>query len=98
MVAPVLITRTTKAFEVKGSKELVSTTFIARFEDGTEKFLNSKKWVPIGLRKEEDGEYTPLFKDNCVLYWKDWSKNPTFGTMEENFPPSLLPQEIIDLF
>ncbi len=95
--SPKLITRSVKVFETKKSKQLVSTTFIARLEDGTEKFLNEKKWQELGLLKSSDLIDHPLSMDECCLYFKDWSKNPTFGTMKENYPPSTLPTEIFSL-
>lgn len=97
MKTPILITRTIKVFETKKNKQLVSTTFIAKFEDKTEKFLNQKKWEQIGLLKNTDIEYQILDKNECSLYFKDWSKNPTFGTMQSNYPPSILPNEILNL-
>jgi hypothetical protein len=95
--SPVLITRSVKIFESKKNKQLVSTTFIAKFSDGTEKFLNEKKWQSIGLLKSTDLVDQPMDFNECCLYFKDWSRNPTFGTMEENYPPSTLPNEILKL-
>jgi len=96
-VSPILITRSVKFFETKKTKQLVSTTFIARFSDGTEKFLNEKKWQTLGLLKSTDLVDQLLSMDECCLYFKDWSKNPTFGTMKENYPSSTLPDEILNL-
>ncbi len=95
--SPILITRSVKVFETKKSKQLVSTTFIAKFDDGTEKFLNEKKWQELGLLKSSDLIDQPLSMNECCLYFKDWSKNPTFGTMKGNYPPSTLPVEITNL-
>ena len=92
MLIPVSITRSSLILKVKGSKTFVSTTFIAYFGQGREKFLNSKEWVLSSLLK--DGEYgvkepvnTYLNKDTCTLYFKDWSNNPICGTLKENYPP-----------
>lgn len=95
--SPILITRSVKVFETKKTKQLVSTTFIARFSDGTEKFLNEKKWQTLGLLKSTDLVDQLLSMDECCLYFKDWSKNPTFGKMDGNYPPSTLPDEILNL-
>jgi hypothetical protein len=97
MLAPISIIRTIAIMETKNNKELVSTTFIAKFEDKSEKFLNKKEWQPIGLLRSFDLENKLLDETECTLYWKDWSKNPMFGTFENNYPPSLFPKEILDL-
>jgi hypothetical protein len=92
---PVLITRSVAVLDSKKSKQLVSTTFIAKFSDGTEKFLNQKKWEAIGLLRTCDiGDFFML-KNECTLYYKDWSNNPMFGTMEANYPPSTLSNEML---
>jgi hypothetical protein len=93
-LSPVLVNRSVMVLQTKKGKELVSTTFIAKFSDGTEKFLNSKKWEPIGLLKTSFLGEQSLSKDECCLYFKDWSNNPTFGTMQDNYP-ALLKQIII---
>ncbi len=95
--SPILITRSVKVFETKKSKQLVSTTFIAKFSDGAEKFLNEKKWQELGLLKPSDLVDQPLSVDECCLYFKDWSKNPTFGTTKKSYPPSTLPTEMLSL-
>jgi hypothetical protein len=80
---PVLITRSVLVLDSKKSKQLVSVTFIAKFSDGSEKFLNDKGWEPIGLLKTSFlGEHV-LPKNECCLYYKDWSKNPTYGTFRD---------------
>lgn len=96
-ISPVLITRSIKVLDTKKSKQLVSTTFIAKFSDGTEKFLNDKKWQVLGLLKSSDLVDQPMSIDECCLYFKDWSKNPMFGTMQENYPASTIPNEILTL-
>jgi len=96
-ISPVLIKLSTKVLSTKGNNEIVSSTFIAVFANGAEKWLNLTKKQPIGLRKESDTN-TILLKENCALYWKDWSKNPTVGTWDKNYPISIFPQEIINLF
>lgn len=97
MKTPISIVRSIAIIETKNNKQLVSTTFIAKFEDKTEKFLNKKQWQNIGLLKTSDLENQLLDKNECSLFFKDWSKNPMFGTFENNYPPSILPNEIIDL-
>jgi hypothetical protein len=96
-VAPVLITRSIVVLSTKKDKQLVSCSFIARFADGSEKVLNSKKWQPIGLLRESDIGDAVLSANECSLYFKDWSKNPVRGTMAANMPPSLLPTEIMEV-
>jgi hypothetical protein len=89
-----------ESFIIKSNnkKELVSTTFTARFADGTEKLLNLKKWCQKGLTRDCDlNGKTLLSKDNCALYYRDWSKNPLLGTWGKNYPSSLIPNEIEEL-
>ncbi len=95
-LSPVLITRSVAVLDSKKSKQLISTTFIAKFSDGTEKFLNQKKWEVIGLLRTCDIGNQPMSMNECTLYFKDWSNNPMFGTMEGNYPPSTLPNEILN--
>lgn len=96
-LSPVLISRSVKVFSTKKTKELVSTTFIAKFSNGTEMFLNEKKWQPIGLLRTIDLVDQQLSMDECCLYFKDWSNNPMFGTIQDNYPASTLPHEILNL-
>ena len=83
---PVVITRSIMVLETKKTQEKVSCSFIARFADGSEKVINAKTWQPIGLlRKSDIGE---MVMDNqaCSLYYRDWTNNPTRGTMVANYP------------
>ena len=89
-LSPVLITRSVAVLDSKKSKQLVSTTFIAKFSDGSEKFLNQKKWEVKGLLRTCDVGDFFMLNNECTLYFKDWSNNPMFGTIEENYPPSLI--------
>ncbi len=79
------------------SREFISISFIAKFSNGMEKFLNEKKWQQSGLLKSIDLIDQHLNLNECCLYFKDWSKNPTFGTIDKNYPPSTLPDEIVNL-
>lgn len=92
-LAPTFVTRTIQVEATKGLKELVSRSFIARFANGTEKVVNSKKWQQIGLLRECDKGYRLMSLDNCPLYWCDWSKLPTFSKV---FPEPLIPQDIFN--
>ena len=97
-LSPVLITLSTKVLSIKGNTEIVSSTFIAKFLDGSEKWLNRTDKMPVGLRKEDDCGEVTLSKENCTLYWRDWSKNPSIGKWATDYPVSLLPLEITSLF
>lgn len=84
--------------ETKKDMSLVSTTFTARFYDGREKMLNLKKWTLTSLLKSSDfvGK-TYLSKNENTLFFKDWSKNPIFGCFNKDYPPSVVPEEILEL-
>ena len=98
MTSPILVNRLTKVIETKGSKELVSTSFVARFVGGSEKVLNLTKWQPVGLRKEADGDYRHLSISECPLYFRDWSKNPIMGKWDIDYPNMpTIPYEILSL-
>ncbi len=92
--SPISIIRSVKVLESKETMQLVSTTFIAKFSSGNEKFLNEKNWMPLGLLKSSDLIDQHLSPNECCLYFKDWSENPVLGTMKDNYPPSTLPNEI----
>ena len=94
-LAPISITRSVLVLNEKNSKVFVSTTFIAKFEDKSEKFLNKKQWINKSLFNKSDEGNTPLFMDNCTLFFKDWSKNPMFGDFDKDYPCSLLPKELL---
>jgi len=89
MLVPSLISRSCFVESSKGLKSKFSTTFIATFADGSQKFLNSKKWTLNSLIKPcelgMEGE-TILSKDTCTLYHRDWSNNPIFGDFKMNYP------------
>jgi hypothetical protein len=94
MLVPVLITRSIMVLSSKGKKELVSTSFIARFSNGSEKVLNKTGWQQIGLIRQSDLIDTPLSKDACALYSKDWSLNPILGSWDKHYPALLIPSDI----
>jgi hypothetical protein len=71
-----------------------SHTFIAKFADGEEKFLNEKKSFVNSLNIVEGN--TLLSIDKCSLFYKDWSKNPMFGTIKDNYPPSIIDDVVIN--
>lgn len=97
MLVPVLVSRSVQVESFKGSKELVSTSFIARFQDGTEKVINRKTWQQAGLLRQSDIGDVVLTHDECTLYYKDWSKNPVFGKWDKNYPTNIIPEEILEL-
>jgi len=99
MLVPVSIVRSGLILKVKGNKSLVSTTFIANFGAGIEKMLNKKAWVLTSLLKGEEAEKEPInvfmSKDECCLYYRDWSKVPTFGLWDKDYPTeTIIPNEI----
>ena len=83
---PVSITLSTKVLKATKAFETVSSTFITRFSDGSEKLLNKTKKLPLGLRKEQNNSEIILSKETCTLYYKDWSDSPLFGTFDKNYP------------
>lgn len=85
-LAPRTIYLSTKVLFVKGNKETISFSFIATFNNGTQKILNRKQVMHLGLRKEVDGSEILLDRNTCSLYWKDWSSVPTFGKWDKDFP------------
>lgn len=96
MLAPVFITRSIQVEATKSSKELVSITFIARFQDGTEKMLNKKAWQSVGLLRQCDIGDVVMHPGECNLFYRDWSKNPIFGKWDKHYPTmqTTIPKEI----
>ena len=77
MVVPYLVTRSMMVIKTKGKKSLVSLSFIGKFEGYGERVINSKSWVLTSLVKPcEIGaeNETLLTRDECPLYYQDWSK------------------------
>lgn len=103
MLVPVSISREGLILKVKGNKTLTSNTFIAYFGQGREKLLNQKEWVLTSLLKTgEFAEYgvgtpivTHLYKENCALYWRDWSSMPTLGVWGKDYPSLIIPKEVV---
>lgn len=93
-LVPVLIYCQSLVEKTKGQKSFVSTSYFAKFADGSEKILNRKQWLISSLLRSCDLELIALDSDVCHLYYCDWSKNPLLGKWENNFPPSLIPKEI----
>ena len=54
LVSPICISVVSCIKESRKHKNLVSTCFTARFEDGTYKMLNDTRWVEKSLWKEID--------------------------------------------
>ena len=104
MLAPISIHRSCLILKVKGNKTFLSTTFIANFGGGVEKFLNKKEWVLTSLLKpceqsETEAVSVYLGIKECCLYYRDWSKVPTFGLWDKDYPTAtLIPSEITKLF
>jgi hypothetical protein len=79
---PVFVSRSFIVEPSKKSKKghtFTSNTFILRFEDGSEKFINQKGWVDTSLLRTFELEATienPLIeylgKDSCRLYYQEW--------------------------
>ena len=98
-LVPYNIVRSVMVLETKNGKELVSCTFIAQFRDAGERYLNSKKWQPIGLLRESDKGDCILSNYECCLYFKDWSNSPIFGDFKKDYPKiPLIPKEVTDLY
>ena len=103
MLAPISIHRSCLILDTKGKKTLISTTFIAYFGEGREKFLNKKEWVLTSLLKNgEQGALEPisvyLSNKECCLYYRDWSNVPQFGQWDKDYPTAtLVPKEITEL-
>lgn len=103
MLVPISISLTQIALKVKGNKTLISSSYIAYFGHGREKVLNKKNWVLSSLVKKTDVGFgkpitTRLYNNTCCLYYRDWSKVPTFGLWDKHYPTTnVLPKEITDL-
>jgi hypothetical protein len=83
---PVSLSKSEMILASKGHKVKLSVSFIADFSNGVVKVLNRTKWVDFRLVKESDLMESVMSKDNCRLYFLDWSNNPTFGTWDKNYP------------
>ena len=88
-LSPSSINRSVMVLDSRGNKILQSTTFIASFSGSVVKYLNSKSWVDKRLFTDSDLVEVRLSVNECTLYHRDWSNNPTFGTFKENYPPCL---------
>jgi hypothetical protein len=79
---PVFVSRSFIVDSSKTTKKghtFTSNTFILRFEDGSEKFINQKSWVDTRLLTTYQLEATIsnpiveyLGKDTCPLYYQEW--------------------------
>ena len=87
---PISILRSTLIVKETKNKLFVSTTFIAKFEDLSNKFLNKKGWVDKNLFNKSDEGDKQLLKSDCTLYYRDWLNNPTFSDFYKNYPKTLL--------
>ena len=102
MLAPINLTRSCLVINTKGKKSLLSTTFIAYFGNGVEKFLNKKEWIFTSLLKSSQVigfvENEVLNHSNCCLYFRDWTNVPSFSSFEKDYPSTpIIPSEILDL-
>ena len=90
MLLPTSIVLSEMVLKIKGAKSFVSTTYIAKFADGSEKILNRKSWTLTTLSSAYSAVSSiateAVLDKNCTLYYKDWSLNPAFGTWESNYP------------
>lgn len=80
--SPKIINRTIQIEKTRNNQSYVSTTFIATFEDGTQKFLNEKKWTDNRLIKKCEICDIVMPFDECTLYFMDWAKMPIFATQQ----------------
>ena len=77
------------ATPVSKTKSKLSIVFIARFEDGTEKFLRDVRATLTDLvRVDEIGSDNVKFisRDDCPLYRLDWSDVPVFADFRKHYP------------
>lgn len=81
--SPKSIIRTMQIEKIEKCQSCVSTTFIATFEDGTQKFLNDKKWTDNSLIKQHELSYMVMPFNECTLYFMDWAKMPNFATQQD---------------
>ena len=65
-----------------------STVFTATFADGSTKSLRNVS-RPVALKPCEIGmdNTAILLKDECPLYYRDWSSVPMFGSFKKHYPP-----------
>ena len=90
LVSPVSISVVSCVKDSRKHKNLVSTSFTARFEDGTYKLLNNTRWEASSLWREINAIDEVLSKDFCPLYHLDWSKNPMLGNFKVNYPSQII--------
>jgi hypothetical protein len=76
---PVFVSRSFIVESSKKDKTFISNTFILKFKDGSEKFINQKRWVDTRLLTTYQLEATIsnpfieyLAKDTCPLYYQEW--------------------------
>ena len=84
--SPSTITRSQMIIKSGKGKSLVSTTFNATFANGSQKMLNLKEWVASGLITDALLMETALGRNECVLYFLDWSNNPLRGDFKKHYP------------
>jgi hypothetical protein len=87
---PISICVENSVLKTKLELSLVSTTFTAKFSDGTEKMLNLKKWTLSGLIRPFDLDGKIYLNQNSnTLFHKNWINNPTFGDFTKNYPTNI---------
>jgi hypothetical protein len=84
---PILVSRSFIVESTKGDMACTSNTFILKFADGSEKFINQKQAVDIRLLRPFELEATIsnphveyCDKESCRLYHQDYSDYPTFSS------------------
>ena len=84
MLFPVLVTRSIMV--ISGNK--LSVVFTARFSDGKEKMLRDiRKHNGVTKPCEIGAENAAtLGRDECPLYFLDWTNVPVFGNFKKNYP------------
>lgn len=88
---PVLITRNATFFQ-KNGRTMQSLVFEATFGDGTKKVIRDVSRMKIDVTQWEldnVGNWVVMGKDECPLYFRDWSANPTLGCFKKNYPPHI---------
>lgn len=85
---PVLITRNATFFE-KNGRTFQSLVFEATFADGTKKVIRDLSRMKIEVtqwERDNVGNWVVMGKDECPLYYRDWSGNPTLGRFKKDYP------------
>lgn len=79
---PIIVTRSI----MKINENNLSVVFIARFSNDSEKMLRQICKITAYTKICEIGTEEVLSNKECTLYYRDWTKTPTLGSFETDYP------------